>query len=668
MEVFKKTEKPKQERLSKDENKLESSYGLPVPERVKRLILEKYNFTSLEDFYTLSTAAKEEILSSALLPDRNNKTYYEQSEVEPELYKKSWDQVCANLGLTNMEVFGLEDDIENKTEYINLFQVYDDPHREFYRKQELEKIKSDLKEDKDGFDYSKLALALVGKEGFSQISDWYNLSFEEKKNLMENAGYKVSFDNDVKAGHIRFGYELLGMHSKKSGFWAALDDQIKDSWFRTEEDKRRAEEAIYDRKIVVMSGWNFLLPVMPKIPQTVEQREWFKESRNLEGDKDTESSKGINLVDLPEYQTETMKKERSEEVEPLSAFNDEEWLEMNSRYVNGAPLNAKEIVEALKVFGFKDFSDYYTLDKRSKYEFLYAIGAFEQEGVKGRGPLEGTWQAKFSFAAKVTEEYMDYLYNLYISHINIPKESIDGSKSTRLFAQHLSEILNTTREHGKEVINNEILEDAPDVVQMNEDEKIEFFARILDKNISIYSLFKINDKKRENIENILKVFNADEINALRNNIQEELLKWDRGGFDESEREFDKKILSLKESSEWRSNIITLRESLIDQFVDCVYQEINKKFEIDKLLTEIEISRATSEDIFSFNLIDGPEDLKKKYSELMQKFISLYGKVCDDFEKDKLPIWFLRRKFHKDIGSFIKSINNDIRKRIENSMN
>jgi hypothetical protein len=387
--------------------------------------------------------------------------------------------------------------------------------------------------------------------------------------------------------------------------------------------------------------------------------------------KDTEQP----LVDMPEYWTETMKKERSGEIKPLPAFDDEEWLEMAEKgnwAWPGSLLTPKEFVGALKTFGFQSFDDYYSLDKKSKYELLKSLGVFEgldRVGLKGsprNRPLEGTVRGYvFSLLQNpMTEKLMDKLYDQSIRLYNAPKEKIDTLKSSQLYSAKMSEAIQGIQEHGETVVKDQILEEIPDIREMSEDEKIDFFEKISNKEESLDSLFDLKGKKKEEIKLIIESMGSIgvDIGSLRSKIKEEILKWDRGEFDLVERDMQQKLDVLYKSLDW-GLVLELRTSAINLFVQQVKEELINIAEVDRLLKDVEESWGASSDARSFSSSEMPEEVKKKEAELIQKYASFYGKISDEY-RDKLPGWLLRKKAKKDFVEFIKSMNIEIKKRVE----
>ncbi|MDQ5883547.1 MAG: hypothetical protein QG654_461 [Patescibacteria group bacterium] len=259
------------------ENNLESLEDLSVPKRVERLIKEKYHFKSLSDFDNLKNSEKREILQETFISVKGSS--HENPSVnydifEPGRFKEGWEKACFMLGLDDT----IFPDSENKfhpKEYINVFSPYEDKYKEYYRQQWLANHKWFLEDKGQNSSSREETVNSLGKnDKIKRFADWFSLTLEEKRKIMNESGAPLKLGDNIFAGHIRFGYQLLGMHSDN-----LLRNYLKDKYSRSKKEKAQAEEAVYDRRIMQNS---ILLSPMSQLPTTEEERKRFDDLHSLE--------------------------------------------------------------------------------------------------------------------------------------------------------------------------------------------------------------------------------------------------------------------------------------------------------------------------------------------------------------------------------------------------
>ncbi len=295
MEKF--TPQSKQENISKSENKLESVGNLSTPERVKRLIIEKYHFKSLNDFYKLSLEDRIDILKESLLLVRNSDYHIEDTP------SGQWELVCSALGLVEKDIFPDSHEEFKTDEHLNLLTPYENRYKERFRQEAIQRRHWFDKSREDDWG-SKLYKELSSKK--IKPIDWYILPLVEKRAINDKVFGPIDFkDSSNWSNSIRFGYALIG----KSG--DGLTGYLKDKFNRSKEDKIEAEEAIYDRRFIEAYMRTFS-PIMPRVPVGNEEEKMFDEmnSPDMNATKAKAWMKGMNIEeDLRESIIKSFEKE-----------------------------------------------------------------------------------------------------------------------------------------------------------------------------------------------------------------------------------------------------------------------------------------------------------------------------------------------------------------------
>lgn len=246
-----------------------------LPRRIENLIKEKYKFNSLADFEKLSVKEQRDILADCyfLLGSR-------EDEVS-ESYVEDWNKLCAIFGFEEKRIFP-ESSIESYgKEYIEIFRPYTDKYREFYRQEDLQNRGLDNSGKKEP---NPLLAILMDNEKINKYSDWFNLSLDEKREIMNNAGLSIVWDDVVgQDRHIRLGYELLQPEKYQSvGGYQALKNNIKDRYFRSGEEKLSAEEALYDKQYIARLMIGYSIMDMGVLPKTAEEAKRFDDLSSSE--------------------------------------------------------------------------------------------------------------------------------------------------------------------------------------------------------------------------------------------------------------------------------------------------------------------------------------------------------------------------------------------------
>ncbi len=288
---------PKPEAKKKSENDLETVENLSVPERVKKLITEKYKFKSLADFERLNQEERKEIFTESFLSDEVNK-----EDKKDDLAKdiKNWQKLCFVLGLKEKEIFPESSFDDYGIEYMNIFSPYEDKYREYYRKQLL----GNRADAESGEHWNFLQRQLIKDPDFKEYSDWFGLSFEKKRQLMEDSGFKIKYDDDMSHGHIRSGYALIEPSKYKNiSLVNLIKAGVKDRWFNDRDKKTllRAEEAIYDKEYLIQTLVVSSVEQMDiTLPKNDEQRKLFDEinSPDMNAAKARSWTKGMKDEDL----------------------------------------------------------------------------------------------------------------------------------------------------------------------------------------------------------------------------------------------------------------------------------------------------------------------------------------------------------------------------------
>lgn len=266
METFK--PQPNPDNVSKSESDLESVENLSVPQRVEKLIKEKYNFKSLADFENLSNEQRAELFKDCFLNPVS--TSYENREDGTNFSIDSWQQYCYFIGLEERKIFPQSGLDSYGPEYINIISPYQDIKKEIRRQEELKTWRLDepIENRKTTNQYvfqedlfRKMLDGFRKESDFKEYKDWFSWDLNKKREFMKSLGYEVEYDDLVKPGHIRYGYKLINRDEYgQGGVSGAFKRLIVDRSKRSDKESLLAESAIYDNLFI--TNFNYRISIM----------------------------------------------------------------------------------------------------------------------------------------------------------------------------------------------------------------------------------------------------------------------------------------------------------------------------------------------------------------------------------------------------------------------
>lgn len=365
------------------------------------------------------------------------------------------------------------------------------------------------------------------------------------------------------------------------------------------------------------------------------------------------------------------------DIEQLSAFDDDEYLDLvhrNTLYGETPVLTPKEFVHTLKHLGFKSFDDFYALDLNSKYEVLHDLGIadynkpnFLLNSVLGflnkYGGFERSNKTNF-------EKILDEDYATFISFYNRSKEEIKEEKAYEEFLQQFRKFAENVKTQEREMVMQEFMDKIPDIETMNVDEKIALFEALSDPERQLGAIVS-NDNQVPNTEVLTKasLYSDTDLQSIKDGLKEEvregLLRWDRGEFKEGQKSFDADFQSLRSGNEGQA-LDALGKDLVESYGSHVANELKSSIEINELLESLDEGNADSSSNLELNIMEGPQEVQKKFLEISAAFSKFLETVYRKNESS-LPKWYMKRLGRRYWRQFVDGLCVDVRKFINKNL-